>query len=324
MPELSDQSALFAAPNQTDPQTGPLLSDQEQEASVSPQVQEADAALQPLADEKEEVTFKPAPEPSTARSFWQPPFRYVPVLWSLLLSVVLALILTTSALSWLNGIPSAKSRESAPHTIGAKVSMRSSFPIDDAVPAAYGVRGQLVLDDPLTSAHTQGAWHITDPHKPLGCSFIPGGYDMKNDASNYCLADETDFTNFVYQIDMTTIQGGTGGIVFRVNDEQDSYYNFQVSIDGHYKFYRSGPVSDTPDSVIGTGWSSAIVQGYHCHNLLAVKAIGDNLFLYINFRLMEHIQDRSYTHGNVGVDAMVAKGQRETEVTFSNARVWAV
>src|SRR6266700_1543722 len=50
LPELSDQSALFAAPNQTDPQTGPLLSDQEQEASVSPLVQEADAALQPLAD----------------------------------------------------------------------------------------------------------------------------------------------------------------------------------------------------------------------------------------------------------------------------------
>jgi transcriptional regulator with XRE-family HTH domain len=345
--ELSDQSDLFAPSRQIDPQTGPLVSDPEQEGLLASQFQAMALLLPALEEGKEKIKRSSILDTPAGRPLWKLLLplalaRRVPISWLVTLSVVLVLALTTSTLFQLDTVPAASStnpisiskeraKGNVPHLIGAKISMRvpvpiaTATPVDTAVPPAYGAHGELVLDDPLTSSHTQGVWHIaTDAHKLTGCDFFSDGYHMTDDSPNYCLADETDFSDFIYQIDMATIQGGTAGIVFRVNDSQDSYYNFQISADGHYCLYRSSSASDSSDPVLGTGWSSAIVQGYHHDNLLAVKAVGDTLSLYVNFRLLAHFQDRFYTHGNVGVYVMVTKGQSITDAVFHNARVWRI
>jgi transcriptional regulator with XRE-family HTH domain len=324
LPEPPDPAALFAASKQTDPQTGPLSSELEQEeVPVSPQVEAQEITVQPSANKKETGSFNSAVEPIAGRPFWPPAIGRVPVRWSVLLSVGLIFVLVASVFFWFNDIPQIKSKASIPQTAhrGANALSLSLY---GALPTAYGVHGQLVLDDPLTSAHTQGGWHISDPSQPFGCRFLPAGYDMVHDETNYCLADRTDFTNFVYQIDMTTIQGGMGGIVFRVNDDQDAYYNFQIGVDEHYKLYRSNPDPNGDDIIMAKGQSTAITPGYRHHNLLAVEAIGDNLFLYVNFHLITHVQEHTYTHGNVGVAVTVDYGQKKTEAIFRDAKVWAI
>jgi hypothetical protein len=78
------------------------------------------------------------------------------------------------------------------------------------VPAAYGVHGHLVLDDALSNAQSGKLWYQNDANQATGCHFLNDSYDMRDVSSNYCLASNTDYANFVYQIEMTTIQEQPG------------------------------------------------------------------------------------------------------------------
>ncbi len=80
----------------------------------------------------------------------------------------------------------------------------------------------------------------------------------------------------------------------------------------------------TGEVILREGHSSAILQGDWHPNLLAVKACGKDLFLYVNLQLVAHVQDLSYTHGNIGVGIVVSTQAQETEVTFRQAKVWAI
>jgi hypothetical protein len=174
----------------------------------------------------------------------------------------------------------------------------------------------------LSNQQTGPQWDLSDSHQPLGCHFLNGAYDVRDVESNYCLSSDTDFANFVYQIDMTTLQeppGQCGRILFRADDTLHAYYAFEVGSDGFYSLVRNDAAGET---LLKEGHSSAILQGDRHPNLLAVKASGEDLSLYVNFQLVAHIEDRSYTHGNIGVGVIVNTG--ETEVTFRDAKVWAI
>ncbi len=134
----------------------------------------------------------------------------------------------------------------------------------------------------------------------------------------------TDFANFVYQIEMTALQeqsGQAGRILFRADDAQHVYYAFEVSADGSYRLVRDDATGDT---VLKEGHSSAILQGDLHPNLLAVKASGKDLSLYVNLQLVAHVEDLSYTHGNIGVGIVVNTEAQQTEVTFRQAKVWTI
>jgi hypothetical protein len=198
----------------------------------------------------------------------------------------------------------------------------STFPASDkGVPAPYGVKGSLVLDDSLATAPLHSAWDTTtNTKKPTGCRFEGGAYIIEQQSENFCLAEHTNYTDFVYQIDMKIDWGETAGILFRAHGEQQIYYDFQVGVDGSYALYRSDSTT-TDDKLIKMGSSPAIHQGYHQHNILAVKAIGENISLYCNFRLLANIHDPTPAHtlGSIGVGTF---GQNDTEAAFSHAKVW--
>jgi hypothetical protein len=148
---------------------------------------------------------------------------------------------------------------------------------------------------------------------------------MQEFSQNFCTAGATDFSNFVYQIDMTILQGQTGGIIFRgtnLDNSRQTYYDFQMSADGQYSLYRSD-LQHSSDIIIGQGSSAAINQGNNKHNILAVIAIGTSLSLYVNFRLVTHIVDPTCTHGSIGV-MTTADGASLTELIFRNAKVWKI
>ncbi len=236
--------------------------------------------------------------------------------WMSMLACLLLLALMTSFLLELSHLPKALSKNP----------VVTPFPTaaTEQVPAPYGVSGHLVFDNALSNEQTGRVWALSDPRQANGCHFLNSAYDMRDVESNYCLASNTDFANFVYQIEMTTLQGSSGQrgrILFRADDAQDAYYAFEVGIDGSYRLVRNDL---TGEVVLREGHSSAILQGDWHPNLLAVKASGKDLFLYVNLQLVAHVQDLSYTHGNIGVGIVVSTQAQETEVTFRQAKVWAL
>ena len=52
--------------------------------------------------------------------------------------------------------------------------------------------------------------------------------------------------------------------------------------------------------------------------MLGVVAQGSSMSLYLNRKLLQHVQDGEFTHGQVG--GVVYEG----EATFSDARVWVL
>ncbi len=196
----------------------------------------------------------------------------------------------------------------------------------EAIPAAYGVQGHLVIDDALTGQQTSTFQLPNHPGQSNVCAYSQGAYDVKKEETNYCLANHTSYlANFVYQIEMTILQaqpGQTGGIVFRADDARHRYYNFQVGVDGSYSLLRSDPAQQGSDPAIWTG-QTAFLKGLQEPNMLAVEARGKDLFLYVNFHLVAHVQDASYTQGNVGVGVVLNQGSSGSiEVAFRSARVW--
>jgi len=119
--------------------------------------------------------------------------RFAPVRtsarWVIALACVLLVAIGASLFLALYHSPGALSR-------GSAVTVRATSPAV-AVPAAYGVKGKLVFDNTLRDEANGKLWDPGDPSKTTGCHFLNGAYDMRDVATNYCLASNTDFANFV-------------------------------------------------------------------------------------------------------------------------------
>lgn len=196
-----------------------------------------------------------------------------------------------------------------------------------ANPDPYTVRGQLVLNDQLDD-NSNAVWmNYTSDSRPFnqGCVFQDGSYDISRDIQrapglHACLASETHFANFAYQIEMECLQGQSGGLVFRAGDLQHFYY-FAINTDGSYALWlKDGP--DTRGKMLTAGTSIFIKRGDHRLNILAVVADGQMLRLYANYELLITVQDTMYGSGKIGT-AVGASDRLATECLFNEAKVWS-
>jgi hypothetical protein len=56
-----------------------------------------------------------------------------------------------------------------------------------------------------------------------------------------------------------------------------------------------------------------------------VVAKGNSFTLYVNHQPIDTITDSTYSHGHIGLIAIVyGKGGQPTEVEFSNVKVWTL
>jgi serine/threonine protein kinase len=181
------------------------------------------------------------------------------------------------------------------------------------------------LDDPLRDNSKSYGWEEGTTTPGDTCAFKDGAYHViKSDINQfqYCTAGPS-FSNFIFEVQMKIINGGSGGVIFRDNTSNNDFYVFEVGQYGNYQLFLC------TDSqwyfTILNSTSPAIKQGLNQTNLIAVIAQGNSIGLFVNHQLIDSVNDNTYSSGQIGVMADPIGGNGySTEVVFSNAKVWTV
>jgi hypothetical protein len=190
-----------------------------------------------------------------------------------------------------------------------------------AVENPYTHSGTLALSDPLSN---NGNGHSWDENG--NCGFTGGTYHaIAPDArySDYCVANASavsNFSDFTFEVQQQILKGDAGGVIFRVeNTNPNQYYAFYIGQDGSYNLDLDNA---SGNSSLKQGSSAAIKKGLNQTNLVAVVAKGNTITLYVNHQLITSVTDKTYSHGQIGLYAVVYN--QPTEVAFSNLRVWTL
>ncbi|HZT98072.1 MAG TPA: ATP-binding protein, partial [Ktedonobacteraceae bacterium] len=199
--------------------------------------------------------------------------------------------------------------------------------VANASPIAYPPHNQSpVLTDPLQDNSKGNNWEVDTSSGD--CKFIHRAYDISTIQMEWCPAMATDFTNFIYEVQMKIVTGDGGGIAFRIDPKtEQQYYYFVINQDGSYSISAGGGVAgggQASDIVLASGSSSAINRGLNQTNLVAAVVHGPVIELYVNLQRVAVVSmvagSRPPTHGQIGV--IVTPSGHHTEIIFQNAKVW--
>ena len=132
------------------------------------------------------------------------------------------------------------------------------------------------------------------------------------------MAQAPDYSNFVFEAQMTLVSGDYAGLIFR-STANSEYYQFGVDTSGQYslKLFDS---DHTTGQVLRQGSTTAIVLGQSY--LFAVVADYSNIGLYLNQQKIDSVTDASLSHGQVGV--FVGNINNSAVAMFTHVRVWTL
>lgn len=186
--------------------------------------------------------------------------------------------------------------------------------------------GRLVLNDPLRDQSQQLNWQEGWNENGAACQFKRNAYYAIQPLAGYfhaCIAQDTSFHNFAYEVEATLYQGDYIGIIFRAASSLDShYYLFRVSTDGTYMLKRYMDRVDAHATLLDSGTSTQFRRGADQSNTLAVVAQDQRLTLYINRQVVTSVPDQAYSQGQIGVLAG-NDTHPPAEAAFQNAKVWS-
>ena len=189
----------------------------------------------------------------------------------------------------------------------------------------YTHTGRLVLNDVLNGASNIDNWKQGTNNNGAGCIFKAGAYHVTQPQAGFfhgCIAQATNFSNFVYQVQMTIVDIGSGGILFRTDLARSKTYYFSVGADGSYAFrvYADPNIEHARKLTPDNSTAPALHAGPNQTNTIAVVANGPTLDLYVNLQHIATFHDSALTSGQIGVFA--ENDGIPVEVVFSNAKVW--
>jgi len=184
------------------------------------------------------------------------------------------------------------------------------------------ISGSPAMDEGLSAPDSYGWDHVAQPNS--GCAFVSGAYHAQAKPGYFgpCYASATNFSDLLLQVQMTTVSGHSGGVVFRANATNDYEYQFRISTDGTYilnKYVVDGGQPATKPLISGT--SPAIVKGANQQNTIAVLAQGTTIALYINKQYVDIISDTTYQQGQIGV-YVDSDPSSAVDIAFSKLQVW--
>src|SRR3989440_7874191 len=174
--------------------------------------------------------------------------------------------------------------------------------------------------DPLDGRHSS-PWS-NKGKGDTGCAFSNGAYHLRiapKDFYSYCLATGSNYSNFLFQVQMTIIQGLDAGMVFRTANPSFPSYVFTITYGGLYALNVA--VDPQHSRSLAFGRSLAINTGLNQTNLLSVMARDGNISLFINKHFVAGASDNTYPTGAIGLVASNFP-QTSIDIAFNNAFVW--
>jgi hypothetical protein len=184
-------------------------------------------------------------------------------------------------------------------------------------------QGTPKFTDALTDDTGAGGWDQGGASSYVGCAFQDGSYQASENQLSYmqpCIAQNTNFADFAYQITLTSKKGNDGqaGLIFRVSNSNDAYYFLYISTDGSYgiDYYDA---SGTATEIVH-GISDAINTGVEASNTLTLIANKDQFIFFANSQYLNSASDSTLSSGKIGV--AVVDNDTPIDVAFSNAQLW--
>jgi hypothetical protein len=154
------------------------------------------------------------------------------------------------------------------------------------------------------------------------CGFMNGSYHIRISANDFfysCLSPGSNFTNYVFQVQLKLIKGVNAGIVFRSTHAEYDTYSYSISYTGLYALGVS--YSSQQASILAFGRSSAIKTGLNQINMISVLLRGDEIDLFIKKQFVTNVHNQTFSSGAIGLDADNTM-HISTDTVFSNVQVW--
>ncbi len=153
----------------------------------------------------------------------------------------------------------------------------------------YTHTGTLVLNDALNGKRNPNGWDQGSIAANASCLFEQGTYHVTEAAPGFfhgCIARASHYNNFVYQVQMTLLHDGAGGILFRTDLARSQAYYFSIYVDSSYAFwvFNQQQGGDAHKLTRAGSMASAFHVGLSQTNTLAVVANGSTLDLYVNLK----------------------------------------
>jgi hypothetical protein len=154
-----------------------------------------------------------------------------------------------------------------------------------------------------------------------------GVYEMlvKSNSELYLASAGESFGNGVYEVEATQIAGPLNngyGFLFKVDEETDSFYAFEISGDGWIWIGRCAELCESEQvTLVGGDWfrSPAINQGLQATNSLRALVDGNLMTFYVNGVEVGRTSDDRLTEGDIAV-MVETLGESGVRVIFDNYR----
>lgn len=168
-----------------------------------------------------------------------------------------------------------------------------------------GCGGQEPYEETFDEA---GSWRVASDSNVIG-EVENGRYDFTvlADQLTFWTTAGEEFADGIYEVEATQKAGPVDngyGMIFRVNDETDDFYSFQISGDGYVWIgrYRDGGLTEA-EPIVEDWWfpSDAINQGIDQTNTLRVRAEGQNMIFYVNDSEVGRVSDATFARGDIGL-----------------------
>lgn len=200
---------------------------------------------------------------------------------------------------------------------GGKSSNPTHPPATPTVPTTFPFSNHLVLNDSL-SGQSSSNWAIKNGNSRT-CSFTNGGYQSSEGGAdiNFCPAQNTNFSNFSYQMQLRIESGGCGGIIIRGNMQTGDAYYYDVCANNTYNFERVANCSGCNQQIRGGNLTNFTSSNT---NTIGIVAKGNHFDLYLNGHRIDSATDSKLSQGVIGVET--ESSFLPTTVLFTHAQVW--
>lgn len=171
-----------------------------------------------------------------------------------------------------------------------------------------------------------GSWRVENSSDVVG-EVRDGIFDftvVADELTSWTTAG-ANFSDGIYSVEATQVAGPDNnayGMLFRVDDENDNFYSFQISGDGFVWIgrYRDGGAAEAEPIVNDWWFESPVINQGNATNKLSVQAEGQNLIFFVNDQEVGRVTDDAFSSGDIGLMVRTL-GVGGVQVQFDNFTV---